>query len=92
MAPKILVVLTSHDQLGTTGKPTGWVCFRFLAPVYELPMRNSLGTQTLANKYDEIVPCKPASTETTSPSRQDPGTELTLAPSSLSSHTPTMSS
>lgn len=24
MAPKILVVLTSHDQLGTSGKPTGW--------------------------------------------------------------------
>lgn len=24
MAPKILVVLTSHDQMGNTGKPTGW--------------------------------------------------------------------
>jgi len=24
MAPKVLVVLTSHDQLGTSGKPTGW--------------------------------------------------------------------
>jgi hypothetical protein len=24
MAPKILVVLTSHSKLGDTGKPTGW--------------------------------------------------------------------
>lgn len=24
MAPKILIVLTSHDQLGSSGKPTGW--------------------------------------------------------------------
>ncbi|PSS02155.1 class I glutamine amidotransferase-like protein [Coniella lustricola] len=24
MAPKILIVLTSHDQMGTSGKPTGW--------------------------------------------------------------------
>lgn len=22
--PKVLVVLTSHDKLGDTGKPTGW--------------------------------------------------------------------
>lgn len=24
MAPKILVVLSSHDKLGDTGKKTGW--------------------------------------------------------------------
>lgn len=24
MAPNILVVLTSHDKLGDSGKPTGW--------------------------------------------------------------------
>jgi hypothetical protein len=24
MAPKILFVLTSHNKLGNTGKPTGW--------------------------------------------------------------------
>jgi len=24
MTPKILVILTSHDKLGDTGKPTGW--------------------------------------------------------------------
>jgi hypothetical protein len=24
MTPKVLVVLTSHDKLGSTGHPTGW--------------------------------------------------------------------
>lgn len=24
MAPKILIILTSHDKMGDTGKPTGW--------------------------------------------------------------------
>lgn len=24
MAPKVLFVLTSHNKLGNTGKPTGW--------------------------------------------------------------------
>lgn len=29
MAPKVLIVLTSHSKLGDTGEPTGWflVCF-----------------------------------------------------------------
>lgn len=30
MAPKILIVLTSHDQLGSSGKPTGWYLVRAL--------------------------------------------------------------
>jgi hypothetical protein len=28
MAAKILIVLTSHDKLGDTGKPTGWYLVR----------------------------------------------------------------
>jgi len=30
MAPKVLVILTSHDKIDGTGKPTGWylVCPR----------------------------------------------------------------
>jgi hypothetical protein len=29
MAPKVLFVLTSHDKLGDTGKPTGWYLVSF---------------------------------------------------------------
>lgn len=39
MAPKILVILTSHDKLGETGKPTGWYLVRYLnalPPQYNL--------------------------------------------------------
>ncbi|KAK3954467.1 class I glutamine amidotransferase-like protein [Pseudoneurospora amorphoporcata] len=31
-APKVLVVLTSHDKLGDTGKPTGWYLSEFAHP------------------------------------------------------------
>src|SRR5690554_5962952 len=31
---KILIVLTSHDQLGNTGKPTGFWLEEFAAPFY----------------------------------------------------------
>lgn len=34
MAPKILVVLTSHDQLGDTGSPTGFWLEELAAPYY----------------------------------------------------------
>ncbi|QFI69618.1 ThiJ/PfpI family protein [Sinorhizobium alkalisoli] len=32
---KILMVLTSHDQLGNTGKPTGFWLEEFAAPYYD---------------------------------------------------------
>jgi len=35
MAPKVLFVLTSHDKLGDTGKPTGWYLPEFAHP-YEV--------------------------------------------------------
>lgn len=28
MAPKILVVMTSHSKMGNSGKPTGWYLVR----------------------------------------------------------------
>jgi len=35
MAPKVLFVLTSHDKMGDTGKPTGWYLPEFAHP-YEV--------------------------------------------------------
>lgn len=29
MAPKILVVMTSHSKMGDSGKPTGWYLVSF---------------------------------------------------------------
>ncbi|KAI9807161.1 MAG: hypothetical protein M1825_005879 [Sarcosagium campestre] len=34
--PKVLIVLTSHNQLGDTGKPTGWYLPEFAHPYYAL--------------------------------------------------------
>ena len=39
MAPKVLVVLTSHDQLGSSGKPTGWYLPEFAHP-YDVLVEN----------------------------------------------------
>lgn len=36
MAPKVLFILTSHDQLGNTGKKTGFWSEEFAAPYYVL--------------------------------------------------------
>lgn len=33
MAPKILIVLTSHDQMGSSGKPTGWYLVSAVTPL-----------------------------------------------------------
>lgn len=34
--PKVLFVLSSHDQMGNTGKPTGWYLPEFAHPYYKL--------------------------------------------------------
>jgi putative intracellular protease/amidase len=34
MAPNILIVLSSHDKLGDTGKPTGWYLPEFAHPYW----------------------------------------------------------
>ena len=44
MAPKILIVLTSHDQLGDTGKKTGFWLEEFAAPYYTFKV--SIQTRT----------------------------------------------
>ena len=36
MAPTILFVLTSHSELGNTGKKTGWYLPEFAHPYYKL--------------------------------------------------------
>ncbi|RFU25555.1 hypothetical protein B7463_g10777, partial [Scytalidium lignicola] len=36
MPPKFLIVLTSHEKLGDTGKKTGWYLPEFAHPYYEL--------------------------------------------------------
>ncbi|KAK1045066.1 hypothetical protein LTR74_018223 [Friedmanniomyces endolithicus] len=36
MAPKVLIVLSSHEKLGDTGKKTGWYLPEFAHPYYKL--------------------------------------------------------
>lgn len=36
MAPKVLFVLTSHSELGNTGKKTGWFLPEFAHPYYKI--------------------------------------------------------
>lgn len=35
--PKVLFVLTSHDKMGNTGKPTGWYLVRPPSPFHKIP-------------------------------------------------------
>lgn len=48
MAPKVLVVLTSHSEMGTSGKPTGWYLPEFSHP-----------HEVLTSKGVEIVVASP---------------------------------
>ncbi|BBQ00389.1 dimethylallyltransferase [Burkholderia sp. SFA1] len=66
---KVLVVLTSHDQLGTTGRKTGFWLEELAAPYYEF--RESGAEITLASPKGGQPPLDPKSDE---PSFQ---TELT---------------
>merc|ERR1712098_758918 len=45
--PKVLFVLTSHDQMGNTGKPTGWYLPEFAHP-YHVP------SSVEASKEDDV--------------------------------------
>ena len=80
---KILIVLTSHDQLGNTGKKTGFWLEEFTAPYYafkdagiDLVLASPAGGQPpLDPKSDD-----PASqTETTRRFRADPAAQQALA-------------
>ncbi|WP_275628568.1 type 1 glutamine amidotransferase domain-containing protein [Pseudomonas sp. 273] len=80
---KILVVLTSHDQLGDTGKKTGFWLEEFAAPYYvfkdagaELTLASPKGGQPpLDPKSDE----PDAQTPATERFRKDPEAQATLA-------------
>ena len=56
---KILVVLTSHDQLGNTGKKTGFWLEEFAAPYYTL--KDAGATITLASPKGGQPPLDPTS-------------------------------
>ncbi|CAG8898987.1 unnamed protein product [Penicillium egyptiacum] len=58
MTPKVLVVLTSHDKLGSTGNPTGWYLPEFAHPHEVLHNKVSL---TIASPKGGEAPLDPSS-------------------------------
>jgi putative intracellular protease/amidase len=67
---KILIVLTSHDQLGDTGKKTGFWLEEFAAPYYVFKDANA--DMTLASPHGGQPPLDPKSDE---PANQTEATE-----------------
>ncbi|KAJ9136509.1 Glyoxalase 3 [Pleurostoma richardsiae] len=61
MAPKILVVLTSHSKLGDTGKPTGWYLPELAHP-YDVFLEHGASV-TVASPAGGEAPLDPASVE-----------------------------
>ena len=59
--PKVLMILTSHDKLGDTGKPTGFWLEEFAAPYYVL--RDAGVDVTLASPKGGQPPIDPKSDE-----------------------------
>jgi len=67
MAPKILVILTSHGRLGDTGKPTGWYLPEFAHPYDEF---KSAGFEIVTpSPAGGVAPLDPMSVEK---SKEDP--------------------
>ncbi|KAL1843046.1 hypothetical protein VTJ49DRAFT_3181 [Mycothermus thermophilus] len=58
-APKVLVVLTSHDKLGDTGKPTGWYLSELAHPFAVFTSHNF--AITLASPQGGSAPLDPSS-------------------------------
>ena len=84
---KILMVLTSHDQLGNTGKKTGFWLEEFAAPYYAF---KDAGAQlTLASPKGGQPPLDPksdepdAQTEATDRFNKDPAAKSALATTAL---------
>lgn len=79
----VLMVLTSHDQLGTTGEKTGFWLEEFVAPYYVLA--DAGATITLASPAGGQPPLDPrsdaseAQTDATRRFRDDPATQAALA-------------
>lgn len=80
---KILMILTSHDQLGDTGKKTGFWLEEFAAPYYLF--KDAGADITLASPHGGQPPLDPksdapdAQTEATDRFRQDPSAQQALA-------------
>jgi putative intracellular protease/amidase len=80
---KVLIVLTSHDQLGTTGAKTGFWLEEFAAPYYAL--KDAGVALTLASPLGGQPPIDPKSddpasqTEATLRFKADPATQAVLA-------------
>lgn len=80
---KVLIVLTSHDQLGSTGAKTGFWLEEFAAPYYAL--RDAGVALTLASPLGGQPPIDPKSddeasqTEATLRFKADPATQALLA-------------
>jgi len=80
---KILIVLTSHDQLGDTGKKTGFWLEEFAAPYYVL--KDAGAAITVASPKGGLPPLDPKSempefqTELTKRFRTDTGAQAELA-------------
>ena len=83
---KILMVLTSHDQLGNTGRKTGFWLEEFAAPYYTF--LDVGATATLASPKGGQPPLDPVSdtpagqTEFTRRFKQDPAAQAVLAKTS----------
>ncbi|KAK1067062.1 hypothetical protein LTR33_011441 [Friedmanniomyces endolithicus] len=60
MAPKVLIVLSSHDKLGDTGKKTGWYLPEFAHPYYKLEGKADL---TIASPKGGAAPLDESSVE-----------------------------
>lgn len=80
---KILMVLTSHDQLGNTGKKTGFWLEEFAAPYYTF--KDAGTTITLASPSGGQPPIDPKSdtpdsqTKDTERFKADPAAQAALA-------------
>ena len=80
---KILMVLTSHDKLGNTGKKTGFWLEEFVAPYYIF--KDAGATITLASPLGGQPPLDPksdepdAQTDFTKRFKSDPDTQMVLA-------------
>lgn len=80
---KVLIVLTSHDQLGNTGKKTGFWLEEFAAPYYAL--KDAGAELTLASPAGGQPPLDPksdepdAQTDHTRRFRDDPAAQHALA-------------
>jgi putative intracellular protease/amidase len=80
---KILMVITSHDQLGNTGKKTGFWLEEFAAPYYAF--KDAGATVTLASPLGGQPPLDPKSatsdnqTEDTRRFKEDPAAQTVLA-------------